>query len=215
MTSALFFIWWKSPLSQSSIDWYNSWAFIPITRVVDYTDYLALLVLWPLFHWVRRGYHISCERVQFRLSNVIVLSITMLAFSATSPPPEFYYSFSDGNVSFYGAKYRVKGSKTAILTDISTMADAPVYEDVTLRDSLLQERWLQFHLEGQDSVFFIIPKVIFDRDTFRDVQFGLMPRNKNAYFLILNGCNVNSTTDEINGKLIRAYRKALKKALLE
>ena len=41
----LFFIFWKLPISENFITFYNKFAIIPITRVVDYTDLIALFVL--------------------------------------------------------------------------------------------------------------------------------------------------------------------------
>ncbi|MGH1433070.1 MAG: hypothetical protein ACRBG0_01275 [Lewinella sp.] len=43
--SALFFLFWKTPLATPFIEWYNLITPIPISRVVDYTDYIALLIL--------------------------------------------------------------------------------------------------------------------------------------------------------------------------
>lgn len=41
----LFFIWWKSSLSQGFIESWNSLSLLPINRVVDYTDLMALVSL--------------------------------------------------------------------------------------------------------------------------------------------------------------------------
>src|SRR5688572_12523013 len=42
----LFFVWWKSPVSQTAIDLFNSLYFFNIQRVIDYSDLLALPVLF-------------------------------------------------------------------------------------------------------------------------------------------------------------------------
>lgn len=54
LLSLILFLIWKSPLSEPFIDGWNSFNFYQIGRVVDYTDYFALLVL-PLtyFHKTR------------------------------------------------------------------------------------------------------------------------------------------------------------------
>src|SRR5258706_11127819 len=41
----LFFIWWKSPFSQSFINDINSFSPFPVARVIDYSDLIALAVL--------------------------------------------------------------------------------------------------------------------------------------------------------------------------
>jgi hypothetical protein len=45
LITAVLFTWWKSPLSTSFIEWCNGLSLLTITRVVDYSDLLALLVL--------------------------------------------------------------------------------------------------------------------------------------------------------------------------
>src|SRR3954462_10594003 len=42
LLTGLWFIFWKSPASTPLIDWYNTWTPIAITRIVDYSDLLAL-----------------------------------------------------------------------------------------------------------------------------------------------------------------------------
>ena len=44
-TIALAFVWWKSPLSQWFLDFWNGLGVIKLSRVVDYTDLIALSVL--------------------------------------------------------------------------------------------------------------------------------------------------------------------------
>ena len=58
------FLYWKSPFSQPFIDLYNSVTLLPVARVVDYTDYFALLVL-PLSYYVLK----NIERFQWRRRN--------------------------------------------------------------------------------------------------------------------------------------------------
>ncbi len=49
--TALFFVFWKSPYSQCFIDCWNCFMFFKITRVVDFTDLMALLVLPIAFQY--------------------------------------------------------------------------------------------------------------------------------------------------------------------
>jgi len=42
---ATFFIWWKSPMSQTAIDLVNSVSPVSIHRTIDYTDLVALLII--------------------------------------------------------------------------------------------------------------------------------------------------------------------------
>lgn len=90
---ALFFVWWKTPFSQGAIDLWNTYVFFPVQRTVDYTDYVALLVL-PIADWL-------CSQKRFQLfrkevfaapplNRYLVLSCSVFVFSSTSMAPTYY-----------------------------------------------------------------------------------------------------------------------------
>ena len=77
------FIWWKSPLSQTYIDAMNAW--LPVARIVDYTDLLALAVM-PCCVWVTErpeGFSIKGSTLR-RLMLIPVLSATAFGLMATT-----------------------------------------------------------------------------------------------------------------------------------
>lgn len=80
---ALAFAWWKSPASQPFIDAWNSGPWFDITRVVDPTDLLALLVLPVSLTLLRRAWRMgtAARRVWVRWT---VALVALLAFTATS-----------------------------------------------------------------------------------------------------------------------------------
>ncbi|MCZ2444296.1 MAG: hypothetical protein LC101_11040 [Flavobacteriales bacterium] len=64
--TGLLFICWKSPYSQSCIDFWNTLPLFAIHRVVDYTDLLALIILPLAFYYER-----NIEKIRsFKLSPV-------------------------------------------------------------------------------------------------------------------------------------------------
>jgi hypothetical protein len=90
------FMLWKSPLSDGSIAWWNSVSPLRIGRVVDFTDWLAVLVLIPILRGVERPAPpgVSRRRTSWprRLAALGAGCVAVIAFSATSiatPPPEF------------------------------------------------------------------------------------------------------------------------------
>ncbi|MEM1124293.1 MAG: hypothetical protein AAGJ18_27895, partial [Bacteroidota bacterium] len=113
--SGLFLIFWKSPLSENAIYWYNKVAIIPISRVVDYTGLIALSIL-PLAHWLIKNIHrFSMPKVrQFRPLSTLVFSITCMAFMATTPPPSYYYQLHDTPIRV-NSKYLVNLTSAEIL----------------------------------------------------------------------------------------------------
>lgn len=106
---ALFFLFWKSPFSQSTIELWNSFKIIIIGRKNDYSDLLALLVL-PLsyFHFTNQiqGRDLISSGFVRQFSTVSVAVISVFAFTATSLE-------SDRNVTLEG-EYTTSLSKVQI-----------------------------------------------------------------------------------------------------
>ncbi|WP_367390060.1 hypothetical protein [Lewinella sp. LCG006] len=79
------FLFWKSPFVQPLLDAYNALGIWPVSRVVDYSDYLAFLML-PLSYYVLE--HVADFRLrigfkqQWQLN--AILTIAVFAFVATS-----------------------------------------------------------------------------------------------------------------------------------
>lgn len=78
--TATLFILWKSSWSQPFIDSWNAFGLLPIDRVVDLSDLLALSVL-PLAYFVEQR---SSQVKTVRLTPVIPILLSAFAFGATS-----------------------------------------------------------------------------------------------------------------------------------
>jgi hypothetical protein len=89
-STALFFLYWKSPYSQSMIDNWNNLGLLHIVRIVDYSDLIALIAL-PF------GYIIENQKdklVGIKISPIVPITVSAFAFAATSkggPKPEVQY----------------------------------------------------------------------------------------------------------------------------
>ncbi len=83
----VFFIFWKSPLSQFFIDSFNSVGFYNMGRVVDYTDFIAFLIL-PLSIYVLDNiekFEIKLPTINFqKMATQSLFLLTTFAFFATS-----------------------------------------------------------------------------------------------------------------------------------
>ncbi|MEM6805755.1 MAG: hypothetical protein AAF696_30430 [Bacteroidota bacterium] len=79
--AAIFFLWWKSPFSQGVIDWINI-SGVGISRVVDYTDLWALLML-PIA-W---SYEKHAKGIRM-IPAYMIACIAFMSFCATSLPPQ-------------------------------------------------------------------------------------------------------------------------------
>lgn len=79
LTTALLFAIWKSPYSQGFIDFFSENLYT-ITRIVDFSDLVALLVL-PLGF-----FYVPSHSVKIRLNPLPIAFLTVISFCATSIP---------------------------------------------------------------------------------------------------------------------------------
>jgi hypothetical protein len=79
--TGIFFMWWKCPFSNSFIAFLNTEIHLPVHRVIDYTDYAALLII-PLAGYLK-PMHYSPSLVR-RIAVWCIGLISFFSFSATS-----------------------------------------------------------------------------------------------------------------------------------
>lgn len=91
--AAIFFLWWKSPFSQGVIDWINI-SGVGISRVVDYTDLWALLML-PIA-W---SYEKHAKGIRM-IPAYMIACIAFMGFCATSLPPQKVVEYQEINKSY-------------------------------------------------------------------------------------------------------------------
>lgn len=134
--TALFFIWWKSPISTSTIELYNEFAIIPICRVVDYTDYFALAMMPISYLTIRSLEHRSTAlNISLRWFTIPLGVMSCFVFMATSPPRDYYYSFKDRDALRLSGSIQVKKSSKEILQSLKDM------DILAYRDTLLFHHW--------------------------------------------------------------------------
>ena len=87
------FVIWKSPLSEGPLAAWNTLGVWPMSRVVDYSDWVALLVLVPAYRLVRDRRSFPSPATMNkgrRWAGVAIGVASILAFSATSMAPRLY-----------------------------------------------------------------------------------------------------------------------------
>lgn len=105
------FLVWKSPLSGAPIAAWNALGLWPVSRVVDYTDWIALAALVPSYRTalgpagsVRRRWIIVARRA----AAAGMAAVAAVAFMATSTSPVYHYDFPPG------LDYQVDGARAAV-----------------------------------------------------------------------------------------------------
>ena len=121
------FIIWKLPLFSPFIDLINQYSPITIYRVIDYSDYLALLIL-PLSHYlINYGEsRLFIERKNFKyMLRYALLGISFFAFCATSVP---FREIPKGSI-FIDKSYNIKLSKDSVINSIKGLGYNCVFHE--------------------------------------------------------------------------------------
>lgn len=131
--TASLFILWKSSWSQPFIDSWNAFGLLPIDRVVDLSDLLALSLL-PLAYFVE---HRSTQVKTVRLKHVIPLLLSAFTFGATS------YSTNEK----FNKNYTVNVPKDSIINrlnrlDSATLNNTPTSDtlELSINNELCHDR---------------------------------------------------------------------------
>ena len=213
--TGLFFIFWKSPASQSFIDGYNLITFIKITRVVDYSDLVALCFL-PISYFLLIKIN-EFERLKIKvkgLNPVILLLPTTLVLMATSPPAYYKYTYSDGELKCFKCIKTVKYGKSELLEILKKN------NYVVSIDSLPTKEGYRFDYYWRDSTinlrnnypYYKIDRIVIGTDTITDFQFALEKKSGNKTKIWINGMNIPKDIPEskVERKLRKYYRKLIK-----
>ena len=183
MGCALFFIWWKSALSQSLIDYASN--FFSINRTVDYSDLMALIIL-PLAYQLKYTPHVLYSRATVSMIAVV----SLFSFCNTSMGyRELYYPYRDQYEVRDERTFKTKGKevffdklkKMGIEYRKDSIRYYPAikydfYRRVQSGDSAVT--WMPVTNNNDTAMylmrkrpFYIIPEYIINGDTFRNIEF--------------------------------------------
>jgi hypothetical protein len=189
--SALVFLWWKSSLSDSFIFWINNYLHLPVKRVVDYSDDLAILIIPFCFYLKPVTYRISYSVTNFL--KPVLFTGTLVAICATSA-----YRVSDAHYTkehlFLNKGFKTHLTENEILGKLDSM-QIPYHKDsieimpVYPRDYLLRTNagldspvhWVELgtlkdtllYYKRYTLPFFIIPRLALENDTLFNVIFRI------------------------------------------
>lgn len=195
LISGLFFICWKLPISQPVIDLYNQIAPIPLTRVVDLSDFMALLIL-PFSQ--RLLLQLDHQKVNhsraIKLGSQLVLLCTSFAFMATSPPLSYYIKPS-GDVQI-GKIYHIKNSKSDVIRNLEKRGF-----NVTLDSNATKK--------DRDSIsYYLIKNVVLEKDTIPQIQISFFRK-----VMVVNSVTFKDKTQLSDWKVLKRYAKHYQKLI--
>lgn len=187
-----FFLWWKSPLSQSFLDWLNASLHLPVQRVIDYSDWLALLVL-PLA--VQLGPKtFPLHTIAAYCLRCLLGAIAFFSLCATSMPyRSLFMAHPDSKDIYFAESFTQKHSPADILQTlakkgISYRIDSVMYYPVLNQRSLYYRlpsgkdssgSWQQIsqdttlYIKREGEPYFLIPFYQSGSQAFRNIRFAL------------------------------------------
>jgi hypothetical protein len=233
---ALFFAWWKSPLSEPVISFLNTSLSLPVTRVVDYSDYIALCFL-PF------TLRLHIPQVAIAQWRPVVITFTgiisFVAFCATSMPyARWFQMYREDEVPFTEL-IKTKMTDKEILYKLDPQHqgwtidsvrylpqrgdDRPYYQvrnsgDSTKQWVALPDSQVPLFQRAVSEPFYIIPEYILDGDTLHGLEFTIgngSARNNTRYvsFHSFRISGAHKMASFYNSPLYRKYKKHFKQVL--
>jgi hypothetical protein len=215
LISALLFTFWKSPFSQGLIVVYNRYAFIEITRVVDYTDLLVFSLLPLPYLLIKNTEALAYVRIN-KVNPLLVLLPTAFSLMATAPPKSYYYTRSDGNLQCYTCHFTVNYTQDEIVAMLRKANI--VFDQVTAVESDPNNSIPYRYEKGlikQNTHFYKLNQLVIDKDTLRNIDFSMRTIRGKKTKIYFNGMDVpdDLSTDKLWAKARKYYRGLLFKAL--
>lgn len=206
--SAILFTFWKSGYSEGLISLYNQYALIPITRVIDYSDLFVLLFLPISYHIIQKIGGWDSIKIM-HLHPLFVCIPSLFALMATSPPPSFNYTLTNGNLYCFKCHITVNYSQEEIVRKLRN--NNIVFDTIFPMNEKVLER--NPYLRKDNIYFYKIKRLIIDQDTLRNLDFAMRSIDTHKTNFYFNGMQVNEDVSTI--KLMRKVRKHYRKMIFE
>jgi len=199
--TGLLFVFWKLPASENFIGLYNKAAIIPITRTVDHSDLIALLMLLPAWYLLGRIDNYSISRISPAFAGCLVAAPATMIFMATSPPVSFY--MQPGGDIHIGKSYRLKITEQEALQKLKAKGFT-IIPDTSQHD------------RGRAD-YYLMKNVILDggKDTVEAIQFGFLGNVEKPLLLINNVILKNKGNKADLKGLEKLYRKLIRSGIVE
>lgn len=209
LVSGILFLIWKTPLVTPLIEWFNGFMPFAIHRVIDYSDYWALLVL-PVAH--RMLNEASTPQVYtgwlVRAGRTAIASLAFFGVCATSIAPKI--EDPPGTV-YIGQSYRMKKRKHEVIAMIQSLGYNVDHHDNNAQKTLIRD----YYQTDNIIIYNDDSKPI---DTILNVKYSLNELDKKYTYLTI----INVTIDqkkpiqkwEVLKSLSKQYQKALKQQLI-
>ena len=231
---SLFFLWWKSPLSEPVIAFFNQRLDLPVTRLVDYSDYIALGFL-PLTLRLKLPVAVPVKWQRLVITGSGLISF--FAFCATSMPYRRWYEYYEKDEISFSVLINTKKTDQEILYALDPKHqgwridsvrylphnnnERPYYQVQQPGDSVA--RWVPLpdslpvpmYYRQVSQPFYIIPEYILDGDTLYGLEFsienpGLKNNKRLISFRSFRSTDQHKYIGYLETPLFRKYKKHFK-----
>lgn len=236
LITTLLFTWWKSPLSATFIYYWNETMFFSISRVIDPSDLLALIVIPVAVIIAKRN---SDPIIKYRRLFIPVIGcITIFSFCFTSAPRYIYSRYASDEI-LYDYSFKTRQTEQEILNKlreqhISYRIDSISYYPArqhywnaayVLRvtnpgpDSV---KWIPvenktdstLYVRINEGIYYMIPQYKIDDIEMQDVKFFISKTNGDKRSRIhIERFSWNRPNEEFAGKLRRKINRHFKNLL--
>lgn len=209
LVTGILFLVWKTPLVSPAIDWLNGFLPFAIHRVIDYSDYWALLIL-PVAHRMLKGGQILklYTGKLVRICRVGSAGVACFAVCATTMAPK--WGVPPGTV-YIGKTYKIKKSKDEVIAMIQSLGYNVEYHSNRAQTTLMPDYY-------QTDNIVIYNDASRPIDTILNVKYSLYEQKEKL--TQINIINVTLSKREPVQKwqtlkfLNKQYRKALNQQLI-
>ncbi|WP_298899926.1 hypothetical protein [uncultured Psychroserpens sp.] len=205
--SAVLFMFWKSSLSTSAIDFYNQYAFIKTSRVVDYTDYIALFMLPLAYYLIIKIQKESAFIINTKLHSAIILLPTLFILISETPPRNYYLTANNSNFVCHNCDVTLRLSQQQILEKLHKF---DIKQDTINSPIIIPYKYRQDSL-----IYYKIKEFIIENDTLHNVQLSMIKTRNGKTKVHFNGFEYRQpiSNENMERRLRRYFRKSVKRYL--
>lgn len=236
LSIGLFFIWWKSPSSDSLIQLINDQFSLRVHRTIDYTDLPALAILPAALYIKPPLYSFSVTRP---ISIYIVGIVSFFSFCATSVAPrQLIYRPYKENEIYFDESFNSSLTESQVLDKLN--ADRETYKTDSSKYYQVFEPgqfylrikkqpdsnsvWIPITLNADTTlfikkempVFYVLPSYILNGDTLYNLEVRIYPshRKRKSTVITIQSFQTKQPDkyqDFYYGKLRKEYKRYFKK----
>jgi hypothetical protein len=183
-------------LSQPLIDWCNYSLSLPVTRIVDYTDLIALVILVPAYRLQPIDYH---GNLSVSLLKVPVMAFTFFAIAATSMPMRYMYRSTEGDYLPIDKSFKTKLSREVMLQKLDSLGISYHLDSIQYFPAYTRNYFLQYPAannaaprrisvdslkeatlvyQRKEDPYYVIPSLLLGKDMLHNVQFRITGKGR-------------------------------------